>query len=204
VIGVLVELVCETDFVAKSEEFRQTADDIAMHVSWSDPRWVTRDEVDESAIEEEKALIAKQAESEGKPADVIPRIVEGRIEAFYQDNVLYEQKFVNPERFDGTVGDMVAALAAKMGENSSVRRVARLSVGSWVVGRVAASCPAQAERGGLRRSGGRLRHRPGDGAEGGHGDSRGHRRRDPGRHRRGRGQHLPWRVPGRQGDGPCL
>ena len=130
VIGVLVELVCETDFVAKSEEFRQTADDIAMHVSWSDPRWVTRDEVDESAIAEEKALIAKQAESEGKPADVIPRIVEGRIESFYQDNVLYEQKFVNPERFDGTVGDMVAALAAKMGENISVRRVARLSVGS--------------------------------------------------------------------------
>nr|PZN30866.1 MAG: elongation factor Ts [Actinomycetota bacterium] len=130
VIGVLVELVCETDFVAKSDEFRQVADDIAMHVSWSNPRWITRDQVDPAALEEEREIITKQAESEGKPADVIPRIVEGRLEAFYADNVLYEQKFVNPERFDGTVGDMVAALATKMGENISVRRVARLSVGS--------------------------------------------------------------------------
>ena len=130
VIGVLVELVCETDFVAKSDEFQQTADDIAMHVSWSSPRWVTRDEVDQDAVEEEKALIAKQAESEGKPADIIPRIVDGRIEAFYADNVLYEQKFVNPERFDGTVGDMISALATKMGGNISVRRIARLAVGS--------------------------------------------------------------------------
>ena len=130
VIGVLVELVCETDFVAKSDEFRQTADDIAMHVSWSSPQWVTRDEVDAAAVEEEKQLIAKQAESEGKPADVVPRIVEGRIESFYADNVLYEQKFVNPERYDGTVGDMISALATKMGENISVRRIARLAVGS--------------------------------------------------------------------------
>lgn len=130
VVGVLVELSCETDFVAKSDEFRQVADDIAMHVSWSNPRWITRDQVDPAALEEEREIITKQAESEGKPADVIPRIVEGRLEAFYADNVLYEQKFVNPERFDGTVGDMVAALATKMGENISVRRVARLSVGS--------------------------------------------------------------------------
>ena len=130
VIGVLVELVCETDFVAKSDEFRETADDIAMHVSWSSPRWVTREEVDQAAIDEEKDVIAKQAASEGKPEDIIPRIVDGRIEAFYADNVLYEQKFVNPERFEGTVGDMIAALATKMGENISVRRIARLAVGS--------------------------------------------------------------------------
>jgi elongation factor Ts len=130
VIGVLVELVCETDFVAKSDEFIETANDIAMHVSWSDPRWVTRDQVDGAALTAEKELIAKQAESEGKPADVIPRIVEGKIESFYVDNVLYEQKFVNSERFDGTVGDMIAALATKMGENISVRGIARLSVGS--------------------------------------------------------------------------
>ena len=91
---------------------------------------MTRDEVDAAAVEEEKQLIAKQAESEGKPADVVPRIVEGRIESFYADNVLYEQKFVNPERYDGTVGDMISALATKMGENISVRRIARLAVGS--------------------------------------------------------------------------
>ena len=129
VLGVLVELSCETDFVAKSEEFRQTADDIAMHISWAAPEWVTREDVDETALAKEKELIARQATAEGKPEDVLPRIVEGKIEAWYAENVLYDQKFVNPERFDGTVGDMVGALATKMGENISVRRVARVAVG---------------------------------------------------------------------------
>ncbi len=129
VLGVLVELACETDFVAKSDEFKETADDIAMHVSWSDPEWITRDDVSGDVLEKERELIAKQAEAEGKPADVIPRIVEGKLEAWYADNVLVDQKFVNAEKFDGTVGDMVAALAAKMGENISVRNVARVKVG---------------------------------------------------------------------------
>jgi elongation factor Ts len=130
VLGVLVELSCETDFVAKSEEFRQTADDIAMHVSWASPEWVTRDQVDEEALAKEKSLIARQAEGEGKPADVVARIVEGKIESWYAENVLYDQKFVNPERFEGSVGDMVGALATKMGENISVRKVARVAVGA--------------------------------------------------------------------------
>ncbi len=130
VLGVLVELACETDFVAKSDEFNQTAKDLAMHISWANPTWVTRDQVDAEALEKEKELITRQAEAEGKPVDVVPRIVEGRIESWYADHVLYEQRFVNPERFDGTVADMVAALASKMGENISVRRIARLSVGS--------------------------------------------------------------------------
>jgi elongation factor Ts len=130
VLGVLVELSCETDFVAKSEEFRQTADDIAMHVSWASPEWVTRDQVDEDALTKEKSLIARQAEGEGKPEDVVARIVEGKIESWYAENVLYDQKFVNPERFEGSVGDMVGALATKMGENISVRKVARVAVGA--------------------------------------------------------------------------
>ena len=130
VLGVLVELACETDFVAKSEEFRQTADDIAMHVSWASPQWVTRDQVDWDDLVKEKELIARQAAAEGKPEEVIERIVDGKIESWYAENVLYDQKFVNPERFDGTVGDMVGALATKMGENISVRRVSRLAVGA--------------------------------------------------------------------------
>lgn len=130
VLGVLVELSCETDFVAKSDEFRATADDIAMHVSWASPAWVTRDEVDEMALDKEKELIARQAQAEGKPDDVLDKIVEGKIESWYAENVLYDQKFVNPERFEGTVGDMVGALASKMGENISVRRVARVAVGA--------------------------------------------------------------------------
>jgi len=129
VLGVLVELSCETDFVAKSEEFREVADDIAMHVSWASPGWVTRDEVDEDVIAKERDLIGRQARTEGKPDDVVERIVDGKIESWYGENVLYDQKFVNPERYDGTVGDMVGALGAKMGENISVRRVARVAVG---------------------------------------------------------------------------
>jgi len=130
VIGVLVELACETDFVAKSDEFRRVADDIALHVSWSSPEWITRDEVDAAALTKEEELIARQASAEGKPENVVDKIVAGRIEAWYAENVLYDQKFVNPERYDGTVGDMVGALAAKMGENISVRRVARVAVGA--------------------------------------------------------------------------
>ncbi|HUG31817.1 MAG TPA: elongation factor Ts [Acidimicrobiia bacterium] len=130
VLGVLVELACETDFVAKSDVFRQAADDIAMHVSWASPEWVTREHVDEAALAREKELIARQASAEGKPDDVLDRIVEGKIGAWYAENVLYDQKFVNPERFEGTVGDMVGALATKMGENISVRKVARLAIGA--------------------------------------------------------------------------
>jgi elongation factor Ts len=129
VLGVLVELSCETDFVAKSDEFRQTADDIAMHISWASPTWVTRDEVDDDALAKERDLIGRQASSDGKPDDVIQRIVDGKIESWYAENVLYDQKFVNTERYEGTVGDMVGALASKMGENISVRRVARVAVG---------------------------------------------------------------------------
>jgi elongation factor Ts len=129
VLGVLVELACETDFVAKSEEFRQTADDIAMHVSWAKPTWVRRDGVDPDALAKERELISRQASAEGKPEHVVERIVDGKIEAWFAEHVLYDQKFVNPEKFDGTVGDMVSNLASKMGENIYVRRVSRIAVG---------------------------------------------------------------------------
>jgi elongation factor Ts len=129
VIGVLVELASETDFVAKSNDFQQAARDIAMHVAASRPIWLTRDDVPEDAIEQEKKLIATQARNEGKPDQVIDKIVEGRIRAFFEDNVLYEQSFVNPERFDGTVGQFVEQLVATMGENIAVRRFARIGVG---------------------------------------------------------------------------
>lgn len=129
VVGVLVELVCETDFVAKSDEFKTAANDIALHVSWAAPRWVSRDHVDEEVVSKESEMIARQASAEGKPDSVIPKMVEGRLEKFYEENVLYDQTFVNTERFDGTVGEMVAQLAAKMGENIGVRRVERVAIG---------------------------------------------------------------------------
>lgn len=129
VIGVLVELASETDFVAKSQGFQDAARDLAMHVAAARPRWVTRDEVPGDVIAKERELIAAQARHEGKPENVIERIVDGRVSSFYEDFVLYDQTFVNPEKFEGTVGEMVEALAAQMGENISVRRFARIGVG---------------------------------------------------------------------------
>ena len=129
VTGVLVELASETDFVAKNPDFRQAADDIAMHIAWGRPRWIRREDVDPAALDKEKEIIALQAKEEGKPENIIPKIVEGRVKAFFEDNVLYDQKFVNTEKFEGTVEDLVNNLALRMGENISVRRIARLSIG---------------------------------------------------------------------------
>ncbi|MEN8233292.1 MAG: translation elongation factor Ts [Actinomycetota bacterium] len=129
VIGVIVELASETDFVAKSGEFQEIANDIAMHTAAARPRWITQDDVPEDAIEEEKRLIAAQATNEGKPEHIVERIVEGRLKSFFADNVLYDQVFVKTEQFDGTVGELVKQLAAKMGENISVSKMARVAVG---------------------------------------------------------------------------
>jgi elongation factor Ts len=129
VIGVLVDLAAETDFVAKSEEFQQAARDIAMHVAAAKPRWVRREDVPESIVTEESEIFATQARNDGKPENVIDRIVEGRMRAFLEETVLYEQPFVNPERFDGTVGALVESLAASMGENVGVRRFERVAIG---------------------------------------------------------------------------
>ena len=129
VLGAMVSLGSETDFVAKGDEFQQMANDIAMHVAAARPEYVRLGDVPEAVIEKEKELIAAQARNEGKPEQIIDKIVEGRIKSFYSDNVLYEQKFVRGERFDGTVGDMVQQLGIRMGENISVKRFVRLQVG---------------------------------------------------------------------------
>lgn len=128
VAGVLVDLACETDFVAKSDEFVAVANDIALHISWGRPAWVDRSQADDAEIEAKTAQFAAQAEEEDKPADLIPKIVTGKIEKHLSENTLIEQVFVNPEKFEGTVGEMISRLAAKMGENIGVRRFARVSV----------------------------------------------------------------------------
>jgi elongation factor Ts len=129
VIGVLVELASETDFVAKSDEFQDAANGIAMHIAAARPQWVQREDVPEAVVEKEKELIAAQARNENKPDHIIDKIVEGRIGSFYEDNVLLDQTFVRSEVFEGTVGEMVQQLAAKMGENISVARFSRVQVG---------------------------------------------------------------------------
>ena len=129
VAGVLVDLACETDFVAKSTEFIEVANEIALHVSWGKPLWIERSEADQATLAAMRESFAAEAREEGKPDHLIDRIVEGKIEKYLTENSLNEQLFVNPDKFDGTVGDMVAQLAAKMGENISVRRVSRVAVG---------------------------------------------------------------------------
>lgn len=129
VTGVLVLLASETDFVAKSPEFSEAARDIAMHIAWANPRYLSREDVPADVVAAEEDIIAKQAANEGKPEDVVPRIVEGRITKFYEEQVLLEQTFVNAEKFEGTVGELVGQLAITMGENISIRDFSRLAVG---------------------------------------------------------------------------
>jgi elongation factor Ts len=126
-IGVLVEINCETDFVARTEDFQSLVRDVAMHIAAADPRFVRREEVTPEALEREKAIFREQALASGKPAAVVDRIVEGKLEKFYGEAVLLEQPFVkNP---DTTVGQLVAERIAKVGENIQIRRFARFKVG---------------------------------------------------------------------------
>lgn len=129
VIGVLVVLASETDFVAKSEGFQEMANDLALHIAAARPQWINIEDVPEDVLEKEKKLIAAAARNDGKPDNIIDKIVEGRVSSFYQDNVLMEQTFVRSEKFDGTVGEMVRRLASTMGENISVNKFSRVAVG---------------------------------------------------------------------------
>lgn len=129
VLGVLIGLASETDFVAKSEEFGETANDIAMHAAAAQPQWIAREDVPDEVVAKEKEIIAAQARNEGKSDDIIDKIVAGRIESFYKDNVLVDQVFVRSDKFEGTVGDLVRQLAVKMGENISVSSMARVAIG---------------------------------------------------------------------------
>ena len=121
VIGVLVGLGSETDFVAKSAEFIDTANDIAMHVAAARPQWVSRSDVPEDTVDREMKLIAVEARNEGKPDGIVEKIVDGRINSYYRENVLEDQVFVRSDRFEGTVGELVQRLAIKMGENISIQ-----------------------------------------------------------------------------------
>ena len=129
VAGVLVELACETDFVAKSPEFKEIAKQIAMHVAAMKPGYLNIEEVPDEIIKEEKEIILKQSENEGKPKEVMEKIVEGKILSFYSDNVLNEQIFVNPEIYEGKVGVMIEEMSGKLGERIYVKKFSHLEVG---------------------------------------------------------------------------
>jgi elongation factor Ts len=126
-LGVLVEANCETDFVAKNEDFRKLVHELAMHIAACNPMCTDRDLVPGELIEKEKEIYTEQARRTKKPEKVIPRIVEGKLEKFYAENCLLEQPFVkDPER---TVSDILKEAIGKFGENITIRRFARYRLG---------------------------------------------------------------------------
>jgi elongation factor Ts len=129
-IGALVEVDCETDFVARTEEFQAFARDVALHVAASNAQFVSREDVDEEAREAELRVLREQAASEGKPENVQEKIVEGRLNKWLEEVVLLEQTHVNEEKHEAkTIGELRTELAANTGENVVIRRFARFQVG---------------------------------------------------------------------------
>lgn len=125
-VGVMVELNCETDFVARNERFQGLARDVAMHVAAMRPRWVSRDDVDDDVLERERSLARRQAEEAGKPEEIIDRIVKGKLEKFYEESVLLDQPYVRDD--SKTVGELVSEVQAVLGEKVTVGRFVRFEV----------------------------------------------------------------------------
>jgi elongation factor Ts len=126
-IGVLLEVNCETDFVARTDDFQELCRDIAMHIAAADPRFVRREEVTDDVLERERQIFRDQALEQGKPANIVDKIVDGKVAKFYGECVLLEQPFVKDP--DGTVGDLITQKVAKIGENIQVARFARFKLG---------------------------------------------------------------------------
>ncbi|MBO8152182.1 MAG: elongation factor Ts [Candidatus Neomarinimicrobiota bacterium] len=128
-LGVLVEVNCETDFVARTEDFKNFAKDIAMQIAAANPLVVSREDLDSSVIKKEREIYAEQAKAQGKPENVIERIVEGKLEKFYQEACLLEQPFVkDPQK---TVRDYLTEMIAKLGENITITRFVRFQLGVY-------------------------------------------------------------------------
>jgi elongation factor Ts len=126
-LGVLVEINCETDFVARTEDFRNFAKDIAMQIAASAPITVAREELDQDLIEAEKSIYRQQAINEGKPDRIIDKIVDGKVEKYYSEACLLEQPFVKDN--NKTIGDVVKEMIGKLGENMGIKRFVRFRLG---------------------------------------------------------------------------
>jgi len=129
-VGVILELNCETDFVARTEEFRNLAHELALHIAFANPRYLSRDRVPQEVIEEERRIYRTQALEEGKPESVVDRIVQGKLEKFFQSVCLLEQPFVKDE--DRTVEQILKEHTALLGENIIVRRFVRYELGEGI------------------------------------------------------------------------
>jgi len=126
-IGVLIEVNCETDFVARTEDFQGLVRDLAMHVAAANPLAVTAEEIPEEIVERERAVFREQVKNEGKPENLWDRIVEGKLKKFYQDNALLDQAFVKDP--DKTIRQLITEVSSKTGENIVVRRFVRYALG---------------------------------------------------------------------------
>ena len=126
-IGVLVEINCESDFVARTEDFQRLCHDVAMHIAALDPRFLRREEVTQEILDRERDIYREQAKATGKPEAVIEKIVNGKMEKFYEENCLYEQHFIKDE--GTTIKELVDQAIAKLGENVAIRRFSRFKVG---------------------------------------------------------------------------
>ena len=132
-IGVLIEVNCESDFVARTDDFQQLLKDIAMHIAASDPRYVKSEDVTAEDMDREKEIYRAQAMATGKPAPVIEKIVEGKMAKFYEEVCLLEQPFIKDQTV--SIKELIATKVGKLGENITVRRFARFKVGApdWTV-----------------------------------------------------------------------
>ena len=139
-IGVVVEVNCESDFVARTDDFQKLCHDLAMHIAALDPRYVRREEVTPEILDHEREIYREQARSTGKPEAVIEKIVTGKMEKFYEENCLYEQHYIKDESV--TIGEMITQAIAKLGENISVRRFVRFKVGEVAGGAASAEAAA--------------------------------------------------------------
>jgi elongation factor Ts len=126
-IGVLVEVNCESDFVARTDDFNNLVKEVAMHIAAADPKWVRREDVPAEAVEKEKAIYRAQMEKENKPAHVIDKIIEGKLGSFYSQFVLVDQPSIRDTAV--TIGQLVAQASAKTGENIQISRFVRFRVG---------------------------------------------------------------------------
>jgi elongation factor Ts len=126
-LGVMVEVNCESDFVARTEDFQELVRDIAMHIAATDPQFIRKEDVTPAALEKEKEIQLARAINEGKPANIAAKIVEGRMSKFYEEVCLYEQPFVKDNA--STIDQLIKTKIAKLGENISVSRFARFKVG---------------------------------------------------------------------------
>jgi len=126
-VGVLLEVACETDFVARTDDFQDFVHNVAMHIAAASPIAVSRDEVDPTLIEKEKEIYAAQMQNEGKPAEIIDKIVEGKVDKYYSEICLLEQKYVKDP--DMTVEDYLKSLIGSLGENMQIKRFTRFQIG---------------------------------------------------------------------------